>query len=245
VTQKKDVRWYDNKDPSKRSIFEILFYNLIAVPIIRRKYRSLERKGRILIENIDNLKTALKRGSRGLAVVLVSNHLAEEDTTLLPYLVDKIDRTFCYKIAKIELFENFLERLKMYWVGARPIDRDAGTRDLWIVKRLIKNRKVILTFATGHRDPENKTPIEPGISIAIKKYKEDTVIVPIKLVCTDTLKNGGYPSVIFKEPILLENIPDSQRGTRELMQQIADAIGVPMPESKKRKNQNQSNNGGE
>lgn len=229
-----EVRWYDEKDPCKRSVFELLFYNLLAAPIIRRKYCRLERNGRILIKGFGHLIQALERAEAfDRAVVLVSNHLDETDTTLLPYIVDKAG-AFCYKIGKTELFERLLERLKMYWVGVRPIDRDAGIRDLWIVEKLIEARKVVLFFPTGHRDPNNQTPIEVGISVIAKKYKDACIIVPAELIGTDKLKEGGYAKVIFKPFLRPADYSDSMKGTWQLTQEIANAINVPMPERKSR-----------
>jgi len=123
----------------------------------------------------------------------------------------------------------------MYWLGVRPIDREAKERDLWIIDELIDAQKVILFFPTGHRDPENKTPIEIGIAKIIKKHKEDIIVLPVELVNTHKLNDNDIATVIIKEPFLTFDIPNTTAGTFELLDKIATAINVPMPERKRRR----------
>lgn len=233
-----EVRWYDKKDPSKRSIIERLLYNLIIAPIIRKKYRKIEEEKRLYINGIDNLVMAIDMCKMfSISLVVVSNHIDENDTTLIPYIIDKYGKSPCFKIAKLELFENWLGRLTMWCSGARPIDRDAGFRDLNIIEKLIKEQKIILVFPTGHRDPNNKTPVNIGLPKVLGEHISKVAILPIEVSDTDLLKAGGNAFVCIKQIIYLNSlgIPEGRRGYMKIMEVIAKSINVPMPERKKDK----------
>lgn len=241
----KDKRWYDKKDPTKRSIIELLFYCLVIRPTQMRRWGHLKSKGLVEIKGLSKLKEALNKGAdSNKAVVIVSNHLDENDTTLLPVILEW-QGLFCYKIGKLELFESFFNKLwecvkgeakikelietkpVMYWSGVRAIDRGAGLRDIWTFKKLIEDHKIILTFPTGHRDPQNKTPIQIGVSSAVIGRKDEVVVLPVELIGTDKVKNGGKASVIFKDIIYPDIYPDSQTSKWKLANRVASAINVP------------------
>jgi len=230
---KQGKRWYDKKDPVKRSIFERIFYKLVA-KVILNKLVKFESNNQISCYGMENLENVLKQHQDfNFSIVVVANHIHDYDTTLLPAFIHR-KGYFSYKIAKLELFEGFFEKLKMYWVGARPIDRDAMTRDVWIITRLIEARQILITFPTGHRDPENTTPINVGIFSATRHYKDSTIILPVKITGTHMLKKGGCASFTFKKPICVSQVLAGKDGISQLMQQVALEIGVPMPERKRK-----------
>jgi len=254
VESKEEPRWYDDLDLTERSTAERLFYCFVAAPYVHIKYGVRERKGLLRIENLESLRIAIERTRKtGRALVVVSNHLDLRDTFVLPYAIDKIDHTFCYKIGKLELFDEFMvvfrrcgeeelslkktiEKLQetrfiMLATGVRPIDRNAIKRDYWVIERLVEAGKVILAFPTGTRDKD--APINVGMPQIIHNLSENCLVIPVELKNTDKMTKDEPAVVTFKDHFDPMNFDQSRHGIHEIMQEIAFQIGAPMPLSSK------------
>ena len=154
-----------------------LILKLTIIPVVK-----------LYVKEVNGIENLPKKG----ACIVAANHASYMDHMIIgAYIISHLDRKFHF-LAKKEHFDNFFKKAWHDYIGAIPLDREAGEEALkWAIKAL-KQGKIIAIHPEGTRSLTGKLQ-KARTGIARLAMLSKAPVIPIGLVGTfEMLPKGRY-----------------------------------------------------